>query len=144
MMYPGVDTRSQEDTAGVSNQSGRWRWTGLAAALAVLDASLTFNNLWPTPAVSWSGELSVELAACVLAMAIAGRWFGPPSRAVLGFVAALWVLLVAGRYAEVTAPALYGREINLYWDVRHVSAVAAMLVRVASPGRSSWRSLPLR
>src|SRR2546422_190427 len=118
--------------AGVSNQSGRWRGMVLAAALVVLDASLTFNNLWPTPGVSWRGELSVELAACVLAMAIASRWFGPPSRAMLGFVAALWVLLVVGRYAEVTAPALYGRQINLYWDVRHVSAVAAMLVRVAS------------
>ena len=57
--------------AGVSNQSGRWRWIALAAALVVLDASLTFNNLWPTPGVSWRGELSVELAACVLAMAIA-------------------------------------------------------------------------
>jgi hypothetical protein len=115
-----------------SNLSGRWRWAALAAALVVLDASLTFNNIWPTPGVSWRGDLSVELAACVLAMAIASRWFGPPSRAVLGFVAALWVLLVVGRYGEVTAPALYGHQINLYWDVRQVSAVAAMLVRVAS------------
>jgi hypothetical protein len=117
---------------GESNQSGRRRWITLAAALVVLDASLTFNNIWPTPGVSWRGELSVELAVCMLAMAIATRWLGPPSRAVLGFVTALWVLLVVGRYAEVTAPALYGRQINLYWDVRHVSAVAAMLVRVAS------------
>jgi hypothetical protein len=42
---------------------------------------------------------------------------------------------VIGRYAEVTAPALYGRPVNLYWDARHVSAVAAMLLRVASTGR---------
>ena len=41
-------------------------------------------------------------------------------------------MLIIGRYADVTAPALYGREINLYWDLRHVSAVAAMLARVAS------------
>ena len=28
----------------------RWlRWIGLAAALAILDASLTFHNIWPTP-----------------------------------------------------------------------------------------------
>ena len=40
-----------------------------------------------------------------------------------------------GRYAEVTAPALYGRPVNLYWDSRHVSAVAAMLARAAS----MWR-----
>jgi hypothetical protein len=62
----------------------------LAAALVVLDASLTFNNLWPTPGVIWSGELSVEVAACVLALAIAARWLGPPSRTVLAFVAAAW------------------------------------------------------
>ena len=104
----------------------------LAAALVVLDASLTFNNLWPTPGVVWSGELSVEVAACVLALAIAARWLGPPSQTVLAFVAAAWALLVVGRYAEVTAAALYGREINLFWDVRHMSAVTAMLVRVAS------------
>ena len=44
----------------------------------------------------------------------------------------MWVFLVLGRYAEVTAPALYGRPVNLYWDSRHVSAVAAMLARAAS------------
>lgn len=42
------------------------------------------------------------------------------------------MLLVAGRYAQVMAPSLYGREVNLYWDLQHVSAVAAMLTRVAS------------
>ena len=46
----------------------------------------------------------------------------------------LWVVLVISRYADVTTPALYGREVNLYWDVRHVSAVAAMLARAAT----SW------
>ena len=43
-------------------------------------------------------------------------------------------LAVLVRYADVTAPALYGRPVNLFWDMRHVSAVAAMLARVAS-----WR-----
>jgi TctA family transporter len=32
----------------------------------------------------------------------------------------------------VTAPALYGRPVNLFWDMRQVSAVGAMLARVAS------------
>jgi hypothetical protein len=35
----------------------------LAAALLILDASLTFQSLWPTPAVRWTGELSIEVAA---------------------------------------------------------------------------------
>jgi hypothetical protein len=37
--------------------------------------------------------------------------------------------LVFGRYAEVTADALYGRELNLYWDRHSIPDVAAMLVR---------------
>ena len=46
-------------------------------------------------------------------------------------MAAVWVLLVIGHYADVTTPALYGRDINLYWDVRYMPDVAAMVVRAA-------------
>jgi Sulfatase len=118
--------------AELSNQAERLRWAALGAALVLLDASLAFENVWPTPAIRWVGALSIECAVCVLAMAIAHRWFGSPSRKALGWLGAVWVVMVVGRYADVTAPALYGRPINLFWDMRHVSAVAAMLVRVAS------------
>ena len=37
------------------------RWLTLLAALVLLDASLTFENVWPTPAVRWHGALSIEL-----------------------------------------------------------------------------------
>jgi hypothetical protein len=43
------------------------------------------------------------------------------------------LLFVVGRYADVTSPALYGRPVNLYWDAKHLPAVAAMLAEVASP-----------
>lgn len=114
-------------------QSGNpWlRWTALVAALVLLDASLTFENIWPTPAIRWQGDLSIELAACILALVVAHRLFGPPSRAALGWLGALWVLMVVSRYADVTAPALYGRDVNLYWDLRYVPDVAAMLARAA-------------
>ena len=108
------------------------RWAVLLLALAILDASLTFHNLWPTPVVTWRGELSVELAVCLLVMAIIARLSAPPSRTAMAWLSAAWVVFVIGRYAEVTAPALYGREVNLYWDSRHVSAVVQMLFRVAS------------
>jgi phosphoglycerol transferase MdoB-like AlkP superfamily enzyme len=117
--------------AELSNRDERWRWAALVAALVLLDASLAFGNLWPTPAIRWTGALSVEFAFCVLAMALAHHWFGSPSRRALAWLGTVWVVLVVGRYADVTAPALYGRPINLFWDLRHVSAVAAMLVRVA-------------
>src|SRR5258708_33472142 len=107
------------------------KWIVLAAAVVVLDASLTFENVWPTPAVRWQGDLSIELAACILALVVAHRRFGPPSRSALDWLSVLWLLLVVGRYAEVTAPALYGRDINLYWDLRFIPDVVAMVTRVA-------------
>src|SRR5260221_2094902 len=103
----------------------------LAAALVLLNASLSFSNVWPTPAIRWQGELSVELAVCVLALAVASRWLGPPSRRVLGWLSVWWAGLVIGRYADVTAPALYGRDVNLYWDLRFIPDVVAMVARVA-------------
>jgi hypothetical protein len=45
---------------------------------------------------------------------------------------AVWVVLVAGHYLDVTAPGLYGREFNLYWDSQHLGNVTAMLARAAS------------
>ena len=32
------------------------------AAVLLLDASATFENVWPTPAVRWAGALSIECA----------------------------------------------------------------------------------
>jgi hypothetical protein len=118
----------------VSNDRIWLRWATLALALIILDASLTFRNLWPTPAVRWSGDLSVELAALALGLVLTVRRAGPPARSLVRALAAAWVVLVISRYADVTAPALYGREVNLFWDGRRLSAVAAMLFKVAS----SW------
>jgi phosphatidylglycerophosphate synthase len=109
-----------------------WRGSvGLATAVVFLDVAVTFSNIWPTPAIRWQGELSVELASFLLLLVIATRWLGPPSRAALAWLSVLWVLLVIGRYVDVTAPALYGRDINLYWDLRYVPDVVSMLVRAA-------------
>jgi hypothetical protein len=108
----------------------RWlRWTGLAAALTILDASLTFHNIWPTPLIRWTGELSVELAVCVFMLTLAARAIGPYSRTWLAGLSVLWVFLVIGRYAEVTAPALFGRDINLYWELQYIPAVIALLAQ---------------
>lgn len=105
-------------------------WLALLAALALLDASVTFENIWPTPAVRWTGQLSLELAVCLLAVALVGRR-RDVSRGALASLSAFWALLVLGRYADVTAPALYGRDVNLYWDLQFMPDVAAMLIRAA-------------
>lgn len=101
-----------------------------AAALLLLNASLTFGNVWPTAKIRWETALSVELAVCVLLLAVAHQRAERLARRLLP---TLWVLLVAGHYLDVTAPGLYGRDFNLYWDSRHLGNVAAMLAR-AVPG----------
>src|SRR3954467_10817227 len=95
------------------DMSTRWlHGVALVAAVLMLDVSLTFHNVWPTPAISWRGEISIELAAYMLicvAIALAGR---QRTRAIssvtLRVITAAWILLVLGRYADVTATALFG------------------------------------
>ena len=106
-----------------------WRaWPALGVSLVFLNASLTFENVWPTLKIRWGSALSLELALCVLLLAVAHRWAGRLARRVLP---AIWVVLVAGHYLDVTAPGLYGREFNLFWDSRHLGNVGAMLGRAA-------------
>ena len=113
-------------------------WLTLAAALLLLNAALTLGNVWPTPWVEPRAEVSVEVAALLLGLALyaelaARRGFPPPGRRTALALAGLMFLLTIGRYADVTAPALYGRPVNLYWDARHLPNVGAMLVQVAKP-----------
>src|SRR3954453_13318143 len=118
---------------GESNSNGWKSALWLIPALLLIDAGLTFENVWPTPAIRWTGELSVELAVAVLSIAIAVHWFGGASRRGLGWLAILGVVLVVGHYADVTSQALFGRPINLYWDSRHLSNVGEMFAFVAHP-----------
>ena len=107
------------------------RRLSLFAAVALLDISLAFQNVWPTPLIRWGGELSVECGVLLILIVAAQVWRGPLSGAAIAWVAAGWILLVLGHYADVTTPALYGRDINLYWDVRYMPDVAAMMARAA-------------
>ncbi len=129
-------------TLKVSDRGRLWRWIALLCALALLNASLTFRNVWPTPGIEWTGDLSIELAVFVLGLVLASRRFGAPPRSLITWLAGLWLLLTIGRYADVTAPAVYGREINLYWDVRHMGAVAADAGDGGVALDRGWRASP--
>jgi len=111
--------------------STRWlHGFALVAALLLLDVSLTFHNVWPTPAISWRGEISAELAAYLLL----SLWLGREraiSRRALKLITIVWIFLVVGRYADVTATALFGRDINLYWDLRFIPDVVSLLAKAA-------------
>jgi hypothetical protein len=106
-------------------------FAALVAAIALLNASLSFHNIWPTPAIAWAGELSIEAALLIPFLRLVPIRSGAPSRGWLRALAIVWVLLVVGHYADVTTPALYGRDINLYWDARYMPDVAAMVARAA-------------
>ena len=117
------DVPGDQPTGG----SPRWTtWLGAWLALVLLNASLTFTNVWPTPKIRWDWALSLDLACVVLAMTIAphvsarlSRWGWPT----------VWLVLAVGRYIAVTGPGLYGREFNLHWDGPHLGNVIAMLAR---------------
>ena len=115
-------------------RAGTWPgWAALAAAVALLNFALTFASLWPTPWIRPQAALAIELAVAVLVAAIAVRRCGPPSRRVLGLASVAFVALALTRYAEVMARELYGRPINLYYDLPHLPRVVAMFAE-ATPG----------
>jgi len=101
-------------------------WAALAAALLLLNFSLTFANLWPTPWIRPQAKLGIELALAVLTVALVVRRFGPLAPRALAAVSVAFVVLGLTRYAEVMARELYGRPINLYYDLPHVPRVVAM------------------
>jgi hypothetical protein len=110
-----------------------WRIAACAVALCLLNVMLTFHNVWPTLAVRPSWELSLDLAG-ILLLLVGWRWIrGPVPRRVLVILATLFTLGAIGRYAEVASFSLYGREVNLYWDLPHVASLTGMVTRVASP-----------
>ena len=109
------------------------RWMSLVAALVLLNVSLTFANIWPTLGIRLTADLSMETALCVLVLVLVRQWRGEISSATLRGLAGFWIVLVVGRYAEVTTRSLYGRDINVYWDARHMPSVGAMFAVVADP-----------
>ena len=109
------------------------RWVALVVALVLLNVSLTFSNVWPTLAIRFSSDLSVELAVIVIALVLSVGLVSARRLRAQRWLAVAWVALVFGRYADVTARSLYGRDVNLFWDLRHIPNVGAMFAAVADP-----------
>lgn len=108
------------------------QWVSLAAALVLLNGSLTVVNVWPTLSVRPAAQLSLETAALVLGLAVAARFRPVPvSLRTQRLLAGLWVVLIATHYVAITSQSLYGREFNLYWDLQLLPDVGAMFASVA-------------
>lgn len=109
-------------------------WLRAVLAFIVLNTLLTFENRWPGLGVLYLPRLSFELCLALALLAGWVAWRGTPSARALTRLAAGFVALVAVRYADVTAPAIMGRPVNLYWDGRHTLE----LLRVAGQSWSWW------
>ncbi len=108
---------------------------GMLAAAALLTLALAHHNVWPTLWVRASAEVSVEAAAFLLLLALWREARGPLSRGATWVLAAVVLAFVVGRYIDVTAPAVFGRRINLYWDLMHLPSVFQMLNEAMPTGR---------
>ena len=102
-------------------------WPALLALLA-LNALLSFNNWWPTPAIRPDHRLAPEFVWIWVLLLAWTRFVGPIGRRVLVLLAALYLLLVLGRYAEVTVPALFGRPVHLFWDGQQLPRLLWVLI----------------
>ena len=89
-------------------------------ALLFLNFALSFRNWWPTPAVLPDARLAPGFVWLWLALLLVVAWRGGLHRRLANVLAAVYALLVLLRYADVTAPALFGRPVNLYWDVPRI------------------------
>ncbi len=89
-------------------------------ALALLNAALSFRNLWPTPGITLDTRLAPEFVALWLLLLAGVAWRGALTARVVTVLAAAWLMLALGRYADVTVPTLFGRAVNLYWDGQQI------------------------
>lgn len=98
-------------------------WFGIVkglAALVLINCLLSFGPWWPTPGITIYALLAPELVAVWLYLLWLVARRGTPSRLALGVLTTLVLLLIVGRYADVTAPSLFGRPVNFYWDLPQV------------------------
>lgn len=89
-------------------------------ALAVLNAVLSFRNWWPTPGIVPDPRLAPEFVALWLLLLAGVAWRGVPGPRAVAGLSLGYLLLVLGRYADVTVPTLFGRAVNLYWDGQQI------------------------
>jgi len=102
-----------------------------------LNTALSFNNWWPTFLIVPDARLSPEFVLLWVVLLVTVRARGGVPDALISGLAAVYLLYTIGRYADVTAPALFGREINLYWD----GAQLPRFLWVTARNDSVWQAL---
>ena len=92
-------------------------------ALFLLNAALSMTNWWPTPFVQLDKRLAPEFVLLWTVILGLVAWRGRLSGGVIAALTISYMVLVFGRYFDTTAPALFGRDINLYWDALQIPRV---------------------
>jgi phosphoglycerol transferase MdoB-like AlkP superfamily enzyme len=114
-----------------------WRRITLALlAIVFLNGMLNFRDWWPTPGVLPDHRLSPEFVWVWLVLLALVAWRGALSRRSLNIFTFVFLLLVLGRYGDVTVPSLFGRPINLYWDGANIPR----FLWVSVQEKSWWQS----
>ena len=104
-------------------RSARTRVVQAVAALLVLNAFLSMTNWWPTPFVELDRRLAPEFVLLWGVLLLLVWRLKTLSRPLIAWLTCAYMLLVVGRYFDTTAPALFGRSINLYWDALQIPRV---------------------
>jgi len=124
--------RRIDDSTAPAEQSGmnagtprstRARVVQAVAALLVLNAFLSMTNWWPTPFVELDRRLAPEFVLLWGVLLLLVWRLKTLSRPLIAWLTCAYMLLVVGRYFDTTAPALFGRSINLYWDALQIPRV---------------------
>lgn len=114
MMQPQAEIACAPAPSAAAIRRPWWRF---ALALLFLNGVLSFTSWWPTVGVLPDARIAPEFVGLWLVLA---GWLllrGELPRWLLNGLAAVYALLVLGRYVDVVAPSLFGRPISLYWDV---------------------------
>lgn len=95
-------------------------WLPGVSALVILNGLLSFTAWWPTPAVLPDLRIAPEFVLLWLVLLLTIRLRGRIGPALLWALTLTYGVFVFARYLDVTAPALFGRAINLYWDIPQI------------------------
>lgn len=114
-----------------------WRRISIALlAIVFLNGMLSFRDWWPTPGVLPDHRLSPEFVWVWLVLLAVVAWRGALSRRSLNIFTVVFLLLVLGRYGDITVSSLFGRPINLYWDGANIPR----FLWVTAQEKSVWQS----
>lgn len=125
-----------QDPSKNQNMQGFGGWLGLLTALLFLNLSLSFTAIWPTLYVQPNARFSPEFIGFLVVLTACMATLGKPGRRLLSLAAAIYLVLVVCRYADVVVPNILGRPVNLYWDVPELPRFAW----VSAQGLPWWLS----